>query len=183
MKNTLPITLMALGSYGREQLCVHSDIDLMIVYKESIGYNTQEIIEKIVHILWDCGLKLGHRVHEVGELFEVSKEDITIKTSLIEARFIEGSPYLLTEIQNELSSIRHYKPNEFIDAKLEELKGLHKQFPLAMESNLKDGAGGFEVANLVYWIGKDTLQYPIRIQGVAGGEIIPGNMSITKLFI
>jgi len=173
MKNTLPITLMALGSYGREQLCVHSDIDLMIVYKESIGYNTQEIIEKILHILWDCGLKLGHRVHEVGELFEVSKEDITIKTSLIEARFIEGSPYLLTEIQNELSSIRHYKPNEFIDAKLEELKGLHKKFPLAMESNLKDGAGGFRSANLVYWIGK--ILFNINKIRELPREIIPEN--------
>ncbi len=99
MKNSLPITLMALGSYGREQLCVYSDIDLMIVYKETIGYNTQEIIEKILHILWDCGLKLGHRVHKVNEIFEVSKTDITIKTAMIEARFIEGSHYLLTEIQ------------------------------------------------------------------------------------
>ncbi len=55
MKNTLPIALIALGSYGREQLCVHSDIDLMIVYKETQGYNIQHIIEKILHILWDCG--------------------------------------------------------------------------------------------------------------------------------
>jgi len=71
MKNSLPIALFALGSYGREQLCVYSDIDLMIVYKDTIGYNTKEIIEKILHILWDCRLKLGHRVHEVSELFEV----------------------------------------------------------------------------------------------------------------
>ena len=51
MKSTLPITLLALGSYGREQLCVYSDIDLMIVYKEVPGYNTQEMIEKILYIL------------------------------------------------------------------------------------------------------------------------------------
>jgi [protein-PII] uridylyltransferase len=91
MKSTLPITLLALGSYGREQLCVYSDIDLMIVYKEVPGYNTKEMIEKILYILWDAGLKLGHRVHEVDELFEVSKTDITIKTALIESRFIDGS--------------------------------------------------------------------------------------------
>ncbi|HIM93968.1 MAG TPA: nucleotidyltransferase, partial [Campylobacterales bacterium] len=62
LKNTLPITLLAMGSYGREQLCVHSDIDLMIVYKETKGYNTKEMIEKIIYILWDAGVKLGHRV-------------------------------------------------------------------------------------------------------------------------
>ena len=153
MKDSLPITLLALGSYGREQLCVYSDIDLMIVYKDIKGYNTKEIIEKILHILWDCGLKLGHRVHEVGELFEVSKTDITIKTSMIESRFIAGSKYLLAEIGNELSKIRHYKQEEFIDAKIEEIKKLHSKYPISMEPNLKDGEGGFRSANLVYWIG------------------------------
>ncbi len=153
MKNTLPITLIALGSYGREQLCVHSDIDLMIVYKETQGYNIQHIIEKILHILWDCGLRLGHRVHVVDELFDVAKGDITIKSSFIEARFIEGSNYLWTEVQNEINIIRHYKQEEFIEAKIEELKALHRKYPLTMEPNLKDGEGGFRSANLIYWIG------------------------------
>ncbi len=171
MKNNLPITLLALGSYGREELCVYSDIDLMIVYKDTIGYNTQEIIEKILHILWDCGLKLGHRVHEVNEIFEVSKTDITIKTSMIEARFIEGSHYLLTEVQNELNMIRHYKQDEFIDKKIEELKQLHLKFPLKMEPNLKEGAGGFRSANLVYWIG--NILYNINKIKELPKEIIP----------
>ena len=65
--NQLPITLLALGSYGREQLSVYSDIDLMIVYKDIAGYNIKPIIEKILYISWDAGLKLGHRVHEVSK--------------------------------------------------------------------------------------------------------------------
>jgi len=153
MKNTLPIALVALGSYGREQLCVHSDIDLMIVYKDTKGYNTQYIIEKMLHILWDCGLKLGHRVHTVDELFDVARGDITIKSSFIEARFIDGSTHLWTEVQNEINIIRHYKQEEFIEAKIEEIKSLHKRYPLTMEPNLKDGEGGFRSANLVFWIG------------------------------
>jgi [protein-PII] uridylyltransferase len=171
MKDSLPITLLALGSYGREQLCVYSDIDLMIVYKDIKGYNTQEIIEKILHILWDCGLKLGHRVHEVGELFEVSKTDITIKTSMIESRFIAGSKYLLAEIGNELSKIRHYKQEEFINAKIEEIKKLHSKYPISMEPNLKDGEGGFRSANLVYWIG--NILYNINKIKELPKEIIP----------
>ena len=173
MKNTLPITLFALGSYGREQLCVYSDIDLMIVYKRTKGYNTQEIIEKILHILWDCGLKLGHRVHEVDEIFDVSQSDITIKTSMIEARFIEGSHYLLTEVQNELNAIRHYKQNEFIQAKIDELKELHLKYPLTMEPNVKEGEGGFRSANLVYWIG--NILFNINKIKELPKEIIPDN--------
>jgi len=154
MKNSIPLALIALGSYGREQLCVYSDIDLMIVYKEIPGYHTKEMIEKILYILWDTGLKLGHRVHTVEELFEVSKTDITIKTALIESRFIEGSNFIWTETQNAISQIRHDNIKEFIQLKLQEQKEKHHKYPLTMEPNLKEGVGGFRDANLVYWIGK-----------------------------
>jgi len=154
MKNSIPIALVALGSYGREQLCVYSDIDLMIVYKEIPGYNTKEMIEKILYILWDTGLKLGHRVHTVEELYAVSKTDITIKTALIESRMIEGSVFIWTETQNAISQIRHDDPKTFINLKLKEQAEKHKKFPLTMEPNLKEGIGGFRDANLVFWIGK-----------------------------
>jgi len=154
MTNSIPLALVALGSYGREQLCVHSDIDLMIVYKEVSGYNSKEMIEKMLYILWDTGLKLGHRVHTVEELLEVSKTDITIKTALIESRFIEGSNFIWTETQNAITQIRHDDVKGFIDLKLEEQAGKHTKYPITMEPNLKDGAGGFRDANLVYWVGK-----------------------------
>ncbi len=154
MKNSIPIALVALGSYGREQLCVHSDIDLMLVYKDIPGYNSKEMIEKILYILWDTGLKLGHRVHTVEELFEVSRTDITIKTALIESRFIEGSHFIWTETQNAITQIRHDDVEKFIRLKFEEQEGKHKKYPITMEPNLKDGAGGFRDANLVYWVGK-----------------------------
>jgi len=154
LKNSIPLALVALGSYGREQLCVYSDIDLMIVYKEIPGYNIKEMIEKILYILWDTGLKLGHRVHTVEELFKVSKTDITIKTALIESRFIEGSHFIWTETQNALSLIRHDAVQAFIQEKLTEQAKKHKKFPLTMEPNLKEGVGGFRDANLVFWIGK-----------------------------
>ncbi|MDQ1325700.1 MAG: [protein-PII] uridylyltransferase [Campylobacterota bacterium] len=154
MKNALPLSLVALGSYGREQLCVHSDIDLMIVYKDIPGYNLKEMIEKILYILWDTGLKLGHRVHTVEELYPVSKTDITIKTALIESRFIEGSNFIWIETQNAIRQIRHDNPQVFIKLKFEEQKYKHEKFPLTMEPNLKEGIGGFRDANLVFWIGK-----------------------------
>jgi len=154
MKNSIPLSLVALGSYGREQLCVHSDIDLMIVYKEIRGYNLKEMIEKILYILWDTGLKIGHRVHTVEELFEVSKTDISIKTALVESRFIEGSTFVWTETQNAISQIRHHDIRGYIQSKLNEQEIKHSKYPLTMEPNLKDGVGGFRDANLVFWVGK-----------------------------
>ncbi len=154
MKNTLPLTMAALGSYGRDQLCVHSDIDLLIVYRDLPGYNTEKIIEKIFYLIWDCGLKLGHRVHKVDELLEASRSDITIKTAILESRFIEGSHQLWTETQNVLSMIRHDDPHSFVSKRRDEQHNLHKKFPFSMEPNLKEGRGGFRDANLVYWLGK-----------------------------
>jgi len=154
MKNSIPLALVALGSYGREQLCVHSDIDLMLVYKDIPGYNVKEMIEKILYILWDTGLKLGHRVHTIDDLYQVSQTDITIKTALIESRMIEGSSFIWTETQNAITQIRHNNIEEFIQLKLEEKETKHRKFPLTMEPNLKEGVGGFRDANLVFWIGK-----------------------------
>lgn len=154
MKNSIPLALVALGSYGREQLCVYSDIDLMLVYKDIPGYNTKEMIEKILYILWDTGLKLGHRVHTVEELYAVSQTDITIKSAILESRMIEGSHFIWVDTQNAITQMRHDKVKEYINLKLEEQAIKHKRFPLTMEPNLKEGVGGFRDANLVYWIGK-----------------------------
>lgn len=154
MKNTLPLTMAALGSYGREQLCIHSDIDLLIIYRDFPGYNTEKIIEKIFYLIWDCGLKLGHRVHKVDELLEASRSDITIKTAILESRFIEGSHQLWTETENVLSMIRHDDPHSFMRKRRDEQHTMHKKFPFSMEPNLKEGRGGFRDANIVYWLGK-----------------------------
>ena len=152
MTNSIPITLVALGSYGREQLCVYSDIDLMIVYKDIKGFNTKEIIEKILYTIWDSNLKLGHRVHEVEELEEVAKTDITIKTALIESRFICGSKFLWFEVENKLNKIRRFQQKDFVIEKLYELDNRRKKYPISMEPFMKDGDGSLRDANTIYWI-------------------------------
>jgi len=159
-KNSIPLTIAALGSYGREQLSPKSDIDILLVYKDIPGFNIKELIEKIYYILVDTGLKLGHRVHEVSELQEAAESDITIKTALLESRFIEGSKFLWFETENELNKIRHHKQKEFILQKIQERRELRKKYPLMMEPNLKEGVGGFRDANLVYWIGKVLFNAP-----------------------
>jgi len=160
MKNTVPISLAALGSYGREQLCVYSDIDLMIVYEDIPGYQSKALIEKMLYLFWDIGLKLGHRVHELSELPEVARSDITIKSAILESRFIEGSQSLWTGVENKITLIRKEDPEKFIREKLQEQRSLHQRFPLTMEPNLKEGVGGFRDANLVFWIGKLLYNVP-----------------------
>lgn len=154
MKSSIPIAIVALGSYGREQLCVHSDIDLLIVYENVSGYNSQLIIEKLFYLALDAGLKLGHRVHEVSDLFKASNEDITIKTALMEARLICGSSFAWHAASRELHKIRIYQQKEFILNKIEEAQARRKRFSISMEPNIKEGVGGLRDAQLIFWVAK-----------------------------
>ncbi len=167
MRNAVPIALVALGSYGREQLCVHSDIDLMIVYQSVPGYNIQEIVEKILYIAWDAGFHLGHRVHEVSELPEVAQEDITIKTALMESRFIIGSNFVWMATQRQLAHIRRTDPKGYVLAKIEEASIRHAKHPISMEPNVKESIGGTRDANLAFWIA--TVRYQVaRLRELVG---------------
>ncbi len=150
--NSIPITIVALGSYAREQLCVYSDIDLMIIYEKTPGYNLQEIISSFLQLAWDSSLKLGHRVHTLDDLFEASLKDHTIKTALIESRYICGSKFLWTKSENELSKIRKYQQKEYIEIKINEYNERHKKSMLNMQPNIKSSTGGLRDINTLYWI-------------------------------
>jgi len=154
MRSQIPIAIIALGSYGREQLCVHSDIDLLIVYEKIEGYNNELIIEKLFYLALDAGMKLGHRVHEVSDLFKAANEDITIRTSLMEARLITGSPFVWHATQRELNRVRTHKQKEFILEKIEEAQIRRKKHPISMQPNIKEGVGGLRDAQLIFWIAK-----------------------------
>jgi [protein-PII] uridylyltransferase len=152
MRSSIPVAIVALGSYGREQLCVHSDIDILIVYENIDGYNTHLIMEKLFYLALDAGLKLGHRVHTTDDLFKAANEDITIRTSLMESRLITGSPFTWHATQKELTKIRLYKQKEFILAKIEEAQKRRKKYPTSMQPNIKESVGGLRDSQLIFWV-------------------------------
>lgn len=152
MSNSIPITIVALGSYGREQLCVYSDIDIMILYDEISGFNIKPIMEEFMILAWDSGLKLGSRVHDIKEIDESVQSDVTIKSSIIESRLIYGSKHLWYKYQHTLSNIRSYKQKEFVLEKVEEHRLRLEKFPLTMQPNIKDGYGGMRESNMLFWM-------------------------------
>ncbi len=152
MRGSIPIAVIALGSYGREQLCVHSDIDLMIVYASCDGYKTDAIIEKLLYLAWDAGLKLGHRVHEIGDIEKAASEDITIRTAFMEARLIIGSPFTWHATQSAFTNIRKTDPKKYILAKIDEAHERRKKYPSSMQPNIKESVGGLRDSQLLFWI-------------------------------
>ncbi len=154
MRSSIPIAVIALGSYGREQLSMHSDIDLMIVFEEVEAYNTKLIIEKLLYLAWDAGLKLGHRVHEVHDIFKAANEDITIRTAMMEARFIVGSNFTYHATEREFNRLRQHDPKAFVLAKVEESQARRRKYPISMQPNMKEGVGALRDSNLLFWIAK-----------------------------
>ena len=150
--NALPLTLVAMGSYGREELCVYSDIDLMFVYKDIKGYNIEPIIQAMLYLAWDAGIKMGHRTHKVEELLGASNEDLTIKTAMLESRFLCGSKFLWMETERELRRIRKYDLKNFLTQKIQSYHARGNKYPLNMEPNVKDGVGGLRDAHTLFWI-------------------------------
>jgi len=155
--NHIPITVVAMGSYGREELCVYSDIDLMIVYKDIEGYNIEAIIEAILYLAWDSGLKLGHRVHKVDDLFNSSNSDLTIKTAMLESKFLCGSSFLWMEIGSELQKIAKYNLKDFV-YEIEQANNQRRaKNPMGMEPDIKNSVGGLRDTNTITWLARAIL--------------------------
>ncbi|WP_458699812.1 HD domain-containing protein [Sulfurospirillum sp. 1307] len=156
--NNIPITLVAMGSFGREELCVYSDVDLMIVYKDIKGYNLEPIIESMLYLAWDSGLKLGHRVHKVEEIFEASNSDLTIKTAMLESRFLCGSNFLWIEIEREINKIANHDVKDFVKEIILAHEKRREENPMSMEPDIKNAIGGLRDTNTILWLARALLR-------------------------
>ena len=122
------ISIVAVGGYGRAEMAPYSDIDLLFLtpYKQtSWGEN---VIETILYLLWDLGLKVGHSVRNIEECLRIAKNDITARTSLLENRFLFGDNELANQLNKRLwKTIFEKSASEFIERKLEERNLRHKK--------------------------------------------------------
>lgn len=152
--NAIPVVLVGMGSYGREELCVYSDVDLMIVYKAIPGYNIEPLIQSMLYLAWDAGIKLGHRTHKLEEIFDASNQDLTIKTAMLESRFLCGSKILWMETERELLKVQRWDRKNVVQQILEANTLRREKNPMSMEPNIKEGVGGLRDANTLSWICK-----------------------------
>jgi [protein-PII] uridylyltransferase len=152
------LAIVATGGYGRGLLAPASDIDLLFIrpFKETAW--DESVIEFILHMLWDMGLKVGHATRSVAECVRLGKQDITIRTSLLEARFLWGDRQLYDELRKKFwSDIAVGSGQDFVEAKLAERDQRHLRHGESrylVEPNVKDGKGGLRDLQTLYWIGK-----------------------------
>lgn len=152
------MAIVATGGYGRGLMAPGSDIDLLFLlpYKQTAW--GESVAETILYCLWDMGLKVGHATRSVDECIRQAKADMTIRTSILEARFLLGDAKLFETLVTRFDKeIVQGTAAEFVTAKLAEREERHRragQSRYLVEPNVKDGKGGLRDLHTLFWIAK-----------------------------
>ncbi|OYX42185.1 MAG: [protein-PII] uridylyltransferase [Rhodobacterales bacterium 32-67-9] len=152
------MAVLAVGGYGRAEMAPHSDVDLLFLTPWKMTAWAESVIESMLYILWDLRLKVGHASRTVKDCLRLGREDYTIRTALLERRFLTGHQPLAAELRKKLrNDLFKGTGAEFIEAKLSERAERHKRQGgqrYVLEPNVKEGKGGLRDLQTLYWIGK-----------------------------
>jgi [protein-PII] uridylyltransferase len=152
------MAIVATGGYGRGLQAPGSDIDLLFLlpYKQTAW--GEQVAEAILYCLWDTGLKVGHATRSVDECIRQAKADMTIRTAILEARFLLGDHALFDELQARFDNdVVRNTAAQFVAAKLAEREERIRhagQSRYLVEPNVKDGKGGLRDLHTLFWIAK-----------------------------
>ena len=151
------ISIIAVGGYGRGELHPKSDIDLMILLKEEENQNTKDLLEKLLMLLWDIRLEIGHSVRTIEECVEESTKDITVTTNIMESRLIAGSEELFASMKEKTNADHIWDSKAFFQAKLDEQiqrNGKYNDTAYNLEPNIKESHGGLRDIQMIGWVAK-----------------------------
>lgn len=156
--NKNPYAFIALGGYGREEQCVHSDVDILLLFEKRVPRQAEELIQEVIYPLWDIGMDVGHATRSLGECVSLAKTDIEVLTSLLDARFICGMSFLYTKLMEQLrKKIILRRADKLIGTLIERNKERHQHFgdsAYLLEPNLKEGQGGLRDYHTLLWIAR-----------------------------
>jgi [protein-PII] uridylyltransferase len=159
------LALVAVGGYGRGELHPSSDIDIMVLLPKSDSADWQPDIERFLTFLWDIGLEVGHSVRSIDDCQSESLADISVATTLFEARLLSGPEPLFAGMRRALAPDRLWSSQDFFEAKVkEQTERHHRYFDTAynLEPNVKSSPGGMRDIQTIGWVAKrhfgaDTL--------------------------
>jgi [protein-PII] uridylyltransferase len=159
------LALIAVGGYGRGELHPSSDIDIMVLLPKSDSADWQPDIERFLTFLWDIGLEVGHSVRSIDDCQRESLADISVATTLFEARLLFGPEPLFAGMRRALAPDRLWSSQDFFEAKCkEQTERHHRYFDTAynLEPNVKSSPGGLRDIQTIGWVAKrhfgtDTL--------------------------
>ncbi|MFT3977437.1 MAG: [protein-PII] uridylyltransferase [Sphingomonas bacterium] len=152
------LALLAVGGYGRGEMAPFSDVDIAFLTPWKQTPWSEQVIESMLYVLWDLGLKLGHSSRSLDEMVRQARGDVTIRTALLEARYVWGDETLADEAARRFKAeVRHDTERQFVADKLAERNERHQKMGdsrYVVEPNVKEGKGGLRDLHALFWIGK-----------------------------
>lgn len=173
------IALLAVGGYGRGELNLCSDIDVMILLPKTESAAWQSALEGFLTFMWDIGLEVGHAVRTIDDCQRESAADVSVATTLIEARLLAGPDILFEAMRRALSPDKVWPIREFFEAKVAEQAARHHRYhdtAYNLEPNVKASPGGLRDIQTIGWVAKrhfgaDSLDGLVRHQFLSRGEL------------
>ena len=152
------LVVIAIGGYGRGELAPYSDLDLLFLLSHKRTPWVEQVVETVLYILWDLGLKVGQAVRSVDECIRLARTDTTICTSLLEARLLWGDAALFADLSRRFAKeVISGSAAAFIEDKLAERDNRHSRMGdsrYMLEPNVKDGKGALRDLHALLWIAK-----------------------------
>ena len=177
-------TIVAVGGYGRGMLAPFSDIDLLFLLPDKPPPGVERVVESLLYVLWDLKQKVGHATRTVDECLKQARADMTIRTTLIEARFIVGDKGLFETLQKRFDAeIVAKTAPEFVAAKLAEREARVRRAGASrylVEPNVKEGKGGLRDLNTLFWISKYVYRVRNAHELVAAGLFSPREFALFR---
>lgn len=159
-----PYVFIALGGYGREEQCLHSDIDLLFLFQKKVPEAAENLIREIIYPLWDLGLEVGYATRSLKECLALAAGDFEVLTPMIDARFLCGMSPLYSELTESLhQKILARRSRKIIAWLVQRNHARHRQFgdsTYRLEPNLKEGQGGLRDYHTMLWLAR--IQYQLR---------------------
>jgi [protein-PII] uridylyltransferase len=177
-------TIVAVGGYGRGMLAPFSDIDLLFLLPDKPAPGVERIIEALLYVLWDLKQKVGHATRTVDECLKQARADMTIRTTLVEARLITGDKELFETLRTRFDKeIMAKTASEFVAAKLAEREERVRRAGASrylVEPNVKEGKGGLRDLNTLFWISKYVYRVHTAHELVTAGVFSPRELALFR---
>ncbi len=156
-----PLSLNAVGGYGRRTLHPHSDVDISVIFNGELSASQQQKVQAFLTQLWDLGLDLGHSVRSLQQCEQEAQKDVVTATNLLDIRNICGDPSHAESVLQLLYQEALYSSQQFFEAKTEEQHQRHLKYRdvnFSMQPNLKNSPGGLRDIQTLIWIARKHFQ-------------------------
>ena len=174
------MSVIAVGGYGRRELCPKSDIDLLFLHPYKVDPYVEAMTEWILYPLWDLGLDVGHSVRTLKETYKMAAADDSIRTSLMDFRYVAGDEPFFRQSAGEIEKFLFFSDaDRFIEKKLAEIRNRHARFGetvYVLEPNVKEGKGGLRDLHSAVWVARVKYKcrnlVELRNKGVIGEKTV-----------